>query len=39
VSDSPFENALALAPITMGGNLPFRRLCVVMGADVTFGEM
>ncbi len=39
MSASLFENAVALAPLTLGGNLPFRRLCAEMGADVTFGEM
>jgi tRNA-dihydrouridine synthase 3 len=34
-----FRDAVVLAPMTRGGNLPYRRLCARLGATVTVGEM
>ena len=34
-----FRGQVFLAPLTKGGNLPFRRLCLAHGCTVTMGEM
>lgn len=38
-SESLFRGAVMMAPMTVGSNLPYRRLCDELGATVTMGEM
>ena len=37
--DASLPGKHILAPLTRGGNLPFRRLCVELGEEATMGEM
>jgi tRNA-dihydrouridine synthase 3 len=37
--ESVLKDAVVMAPMTMGSNLPYRRLCDELGATITMGEM
>ena len=34
-----FKGVIAMSPMAMGGNLPYRRLCKEFGVDLTCSEM
>lgn len=39
VLSSALDGKMILAPLTRGGNLPFRRLCADYGCEAAMGEM